>query len=50
MKANDVTGHLKTSLNEELGSIPDSDFSVDPEVELWNGDDGYFLNVNLASP
>jgi Ohr subfamily peroxiredoxin len=28
-----------------------SDLSVDPEVELWNGDEGYFLkarlNVNL---
>ena len=29
-----------------------SDFSVDPEIELWSGDDGYFLKArfNISLP
>src|SRR2546423_92760 len=40
------TSAIKIVASQKNIKLP-QDFSVDPEVELWNGDDGYFLKVRL---
>src|SRR6476659_1826594 len=40
------TSAIKVVAAQKKVRLP-SDFSVDPEVELWNGEDGYFLKARL---
>ena len=40
------TSAIKIVAAQKKVRLP-SDFSVDPEVELWNGEDGYFLKARL---
>jgi osmotically inducible protein OsmC len=40
------TSAIKIVAAQKKVRLP-SDFSVDPEVELWSGEDGYFLKARL---
>ena len=40
------TSAIKIVAAQKKVRLP-SDLSVDPEVELWNGEDGYFLKARL---